>query len=186
MPTQYSHSPDILCLSIRALRLSGEEAPANSGSFLSPGAARWNHVGWSCVREKTGPREQWRLTSFQRLSSVFRNTWKNSNFYLHCGSGSSVAPTQKGWNPSVWLTHSSNFSQVSFAVRRRGEERRERDLSGCQCCITASSKTPVEVNWLSAPTRTASLSWFFQTTVTHFTAFKALAHTSASQLCETG
>lgn len=29
-----------LCLSIRALRLSGKEAPANSGSFLSPGTAR--------------------------------------------------------------------------------------------------------------------------------------------------
>lgn len=33
------HSPDTLCLSVRALRLSGKEAPANSGPFLSPGTA---------------------------------------------------------------------------------------------------------------------------------------------------
>lgn len=63
MPTQYSHSADTLCLSIRALRLSGEEAPALSGSVLSPGTTRRNHVGWSCVQEKTGPREQECLTS---------------------------------------------------------------------------------------------------------------------------
>lgn len=56
MPTRYSHSADILCLSIRALRLSGEEAPALSGSFQSPGAARWNHVSWSCAQRRAGLR----------------------------------------------------------------------------------------------------------------------------------
>lgn len=33
MPTWYSYSADILCLSSRALGLSGTEAPANSGLF---------------------------------------------------------------------------------------------------------------------------------------------------------
>lgn len=44
MPTRYSHSPDTLCLSIRAFRLSGEEHPANSGFFCLlrlPGEIMW-------------------------------------------------------------------------------------------------------------------------------------------------
>lgn len=44
MLTRYRRSPDTLCLSIRALRLSGEEAPANSGLFCLlrlPGEIIW-------------------------------------------------------------------------------------------------------------------------------------------------
>lgn len=44
MLTQYSHSPDTLYLSIRALRLSGKEHPANSGFFCLlrlPGEIMW-------------------------------------------------------------------------------------------------------------------------------------------------
>lgn len=44
MPTRYSHSPDTLCLSIRAFRLSGEEHPDNSGFFCLlrlPGEIMW-------------------------------------------------------------------------------------------------------------------------------------------------
>lgn len=67
MPTQYSHSADTLCLSVRALRLPSGEAPALFGPVLSPGAARWRRVGWSCVcRRKLGlgSREVWRLPPF--------------------------------------------------------------------------------------------------------------------------
>lgn len=44
MLTRYSPSADTLCLSIRALRLSGEEAPALSGSVCLlglPGEIMW-------------------------------------------------------------------------------------------------------------------------------------------------
>lgn len=119
--------------------------------FLSLGAAMWNHVGWSCVQEKMGPQEQWRLTSFPRVPQCFRHTWRNSGCHLCYGSELTVASTQKGWNFSIWLTHSSNFPQV-ILCSVLGEERMEWDLSCCQCFIIASPKTWMEVDWLSVPT----------------------------------
>lgn len=117
MLTRYSHSADTLCLSIRALRLSGEEAPANSGSLLSPEIARWNHVGWRCMHEKAGPQEPWGLTSLHsslvhstRVPQHLRHTWGNSDGLPHDGSELPVVSTQKGWNVSV-----ESLTQVTLA-----------------------------------------------------------------------
>lgn len=123
MPTRYSHSADTLCLSIRALRLSGEEAPPHSGSLLSPGAARWNHVGWSCVHKKTRPQGAGMSGLPPGPPQCFRHTWRNSIGHLHCGSEFSVSSTQKGWNLSIWLSHSTNFTQVMLcSTAGRGED----------------------------------------------------------------
>lgn len=123
MPTRYSHSADTLCLSIRALRLSGEEASAHSGSFLSPGAARRTHVGWSYVRENRGPGEPWRLTFLPRVSPAFQTHLEDQYCDLHCGSEFSVAATQKGWRLSVWLTHTAHLLKWCSVplLDRRGE-----------------------------------------------------------------
>ena len=129
MPTQYSRSADTLCLSIRALRLSGEEAP---GSFWVCSVS-WDYQAKSCGLELcTG--ENW--ASGAGMSDLppqlpvhhapgsppcFRHTWRNSACYLHCGSEFSVASTQQSWNLSVWLTHSSNFAPVTLCSTWEGE-----------------------------------------------------------------
>lgn len=156
MPNWYSHSADIPCLSIRALRLSGKEALANSGSFLSPGATGGNHVGWSCVWEKSGPStEVWPLSSAlsppasPRVSHT--HTWKSRGCQLHWAAEFSVTRHHSGRNSGVWFTHSSNFAQLMFCnILRR--ERREWNLNRCQCFITAFPKIWIKVDWLSAPT----------------------------------
>lgn len=180
MPTRYSHSADTLCLSIRALRLSGEEASAHSGSFLSPGAARRTYVGWNCVRENRGPGEPWRLTFLPRVSLAFQTHLENQYCDLHCGSEFSVAATQKGWCLSVWLTHTAHFAEVMLCTIA-GQERREWDLSRCQRFITASPKTWMEVHWLSASTHPRDSSCFILETmlIQYLPDCKALPRASA-------
>lgn len=132
-------------------RLSGEEAPPHSGSFLSPGAARWNHAGWSCVHKKTRPPGQGCLISLPGLPSV-----------SDAPGGTELVTSTVAQN-SLWLllrkaatwvfgsaTQLTLLKWCSAALLE--EERMEWDLSWCQCFITASPKTWMEVDWLSAPT----------------------------------
>lgn len=63
-----------------------KEASANSGSFLSPGTARWNHVGWSHVQEtKLG----------LRSSDVWAPSLGSPQFQTHLD--------EQQLSPALWL-----------------------------------------------------------------------------------
>lgn len=173
MPTRYSRSPDTLCLSIRALRLSGEETPANSGFFCLlrlPGEVMWAGAVYG---GKAGPQGQWCLTSLPQVSPVFRHTWKNSNFHLHCGSEFSVALTQKGLNLSVWLSHSSNFPEVMLCSML-GKERMGGIWAGARALLQLLPKPQWKWTGCQLP---HTLETFLNPPLTHCSAvFKAFPH----------
>ena len=161
MPTQYSHSADTLCLSIRALRLSRGKAPALLGSILSPGAARWSHMGWSCVcRRKLGlgSREVWppspaSCTALPRSPQCFRHTWRSRGCPL-----TGWLRILCGFYPAkLELEHLAHLLKLSSLWWHCAAPWKGRGLSLCHCSVTAYPQTWVEVDWLYVWTHTEAL-----------------------------
>lgn len=138
MPTWYSYSADILCLSSRALGLSGTEAPANSGLFcllrllreiVWAGAVYKRKNGLGSVRSDFSPQ----LLLFSYLPCISQTP---------TGTGLPVILLFRSLTPirmvGPWM-FAFNFAQL-MPWNMLQRERRKWKLIWCQCFITVFAK----------------------------------------------